>query len=227
MKDNNLEIKDAFKNVADDWLPFIDKELEKEEILQLIKRLEIEYKKKEIFPKSNDLLRALNLTSLSNTKVVIIGQDPYHTPGVADGLAFSSKQEKVPPSLRNVFKEIEATTGIKNSSPNLEGWAIQGILLLNTVLSVEQGEAKSHSKIGWQEFVIDLIKYIDSNKEVIFILWGNDAKSYEKYLVNAQIIKGAHPSPLSARLFFGHDYFNKVNALLRKKGLEEIDWRTQ
>ena len=222
---NNLE-KALLANVDKSWSTFL---LEQKKLAYypiLINNLTNAYVKSTIYPDLRDILKPMKVMSKEDVKVVIIGQDPYHTPGVADGLAFSSKQTKIPPSLKNIFKEIATDIGIENNSPNLENWAKQGIFLINSVLSVEEGKPKSHHKIGWKDFVVNLLKYLDNEEKIIFVLWGNDAQRYEEYLSNGIIIKGIHPSPLAGGGFFGQKYFSRINEILAKQNKEEIDWRT-
>lgn len=207
------------------WHPFFKAESKKDYFKELLTKLNEEYINKEIYPPLNQVFEAFKLTSLDNLKVIIIGQDPYHTPGVAHGLAFSSLQTKIPPSLRNIFKELKSDLGVNNSVPNLTSWAQQGVLLINSVLTVPQKQAKAHAKIGWQFFVTNLLKYLQKDC-YIYVLWGKDAQKNEKYLTNGLIVKGGHPSPLSYAHFKDGKYFSKVNELLEKQNKQVIDWRT-
>lgn len=184
-----------------------------------------------IFPPESQILAALNITSFQNLKVVIIGQDPYHGVGEANGLCFSVNYGvKIPPSLRNIF--LELTTDIEGFvSPNhgnLQAWALQGVLLLNTSLTVIKDNANSHAKIGWQNFTNKIIEEISNQKQkVVFILWGKNAHQMEKYIdANKHfVLKGVHPSPLSAhRGFFGCKHFSKTNQFLVSQNLKPIDW---
>lgn len=182
-----------------------------------------------IYPSYDNIFRSLNLTSFNNVKVVIIGQDPYHGEGEANGLAFSINEGvKITPSLRNIFKELESDLNIKRSTTDLSGLAKQGVLLLNSILTVKKDTPLSHENIGWQEITNFIIKYINDNKEnVVFILWGNFAKEYKKYIDTNKhyIIESAHPSPLSAsRGFFGSKPFSKTNNYLKKNNQSVIDW---
>lgn len=222
---NNLE-KAMLAKVDKSWGPFLIEQKELSYYEDLINNLTNAYVSTTIYPDLSDILKPMKILNVDDIKVVIIGQDPYHTPGVADGLAFSSKQEKIPPSLKNIFKEIKDDVGIDNTSPNLENWAYQGVFLINSVLSVERGKAKSHHRLGWRDFVINLIEYIDNEKQCIFVLWGNDAQKYEQYIKNGIIIKGVHPSPLAGGGFFGEHYFSRINEILKKQGKAEIDWST-
>lgn len=183
----------------------------------------------DVYPNFENIFISLNLTSFKDVKVVIIGQDPYHGEKEANGLAFSINNDvKITPSLRNIFKELESDLDVKRTNTDLSSWAKQGVLLLNTILTVEKDKPLSHSKIGWQEITNYIIKYINDNKKgVVFILWGNYAIEYEK-LIDTNIhyiIKSAHPSPLSAsRGFFGSKPFSKTNNYLIKNNQSAIDW---
>ena len=185
---------------------------------------------KKIYPPGSQIFNAFELTPLQNLKVVILGQDPYHGPGQAHGLSFSVPAGvPAPPSLKNIFKEIETDLGVRMSGyPNLEKWAKQGVLLLNAVLTVRSGEAASHSKIGWEEFTDAVIRYISDNCEgVVFMLWGNFARS-KSALINRSrhhVLEAAHPSPLARGAFFGCRHFSKANSLLSAAGKSPIDWQ--
>jgi len=219
------------------WLKYLEKEFKKPYMQEIKSILEKEIKLwKTIYPNSENIFAALNYTPLNEVKVVIIGQDPYHWPNQAHWLSFSVPNEtKFPPSLRNIFKEIESDLGrpspeIENPNPDwrLVNWAKQGVLLLNAILSVEDEKAASHSTIGWQNFTDEIIKIISKELNwVVFILWGNFAKS-KKSLINTDkhfIIEWAHPSPLSAsRWFFGSKPFSKTNEILKKQWKKEINW---
>ncbi len=185
---------------------------------------------KMIFPPGGSIFKAFELTPVERLKVVILGQDPYHGFGQAMGLSFSVPDNvPAPPSLRNIFKEIESDLGVKMSGrPNLEGWAIQGVLLLNAILTVESGRAASHSRIGWQEFTDAVIKYISDNCEgVVFLLWGNFAKG-KKALIDTtrhHVLEAAHPSPLAGGAFFGCRHFSRTNEILIREGKSPINWQ--
>ena len=184
---------------------------------------------KEISPKIDNIFNAFKYCSFSSAKVVIFGQDPYFQRGIANGLAFSiNKNQKVPASLINIYKEIENDIGyVSNKDGCLENWAKQGVLLLNSSLSVEVLKPGSHSNIGWDKFIIDIIKTLNKKNKIVFILWGNHAKQYLKYIDNDNnlILSAAHPSPLSAyRGFFGSKHFSKCNSYLKKNNLKEIKW---
>ena len=183
-----------------------------------------------IYPPGSQIFRAFDLTPLENLKVVILGQDPYHGPGQAHGLSFSvSAGVPAPPSLKNIFKEIESDLGIRMSGyPDLEKWARQGVLLLNAVLTVRAGQPASHSKIGWQEFTDAVIRYISDNCEgVVFLLWGNFARTKSALIDHSRhhVLEAAHPSPLARGAFFGCRHFSQTNALLASRGLRPIDWQ--
>jgi uracil-DNA glycosylase len=208
------------------WQDFISQESKKDYFNKLNDTLNNEYRTKQIYPDFKDILRPLKEIKLHEIKVVIIGQDPYHTPGVADGLAFSSKASKIPPSLKNIFLEIKDDLGIENTNPDLSKWSKQGVFLINSILSVEQGKPKSHHKIGWEHFVRALIKYIDEHCFCVFVLWGNLAKSYQSVIKNNHIITGYHPSPLAGGRFLGERYFSKINTYLMANDIKPIDWRT-
>lgn len=185
---------------------------------------------KRIFPPGSQIFRAFDLTPLDKVKVVILGQDPYHGPGQAHGLSFSVPAGiTAPPSLKNIFKEIESDLGVKMSGhPNLEKWADQGVLLLNAVLTVRCGEAASHSKIGWEQFTDAVIRCISDNREgVVFMLWGNFARTKRDLVDRSRhyVLEAAHPSPLARGAFFGSRHFSQANALLAARGHTPIDWQ--
>ena len=183
-----------------------------------------------IFPPGSQIFKAFDLTPLDQVKVVILGQDPYHGPGQAHGLSFSVPEGvPAPPSLKNIFKEIESDLGVRMSGfPNLENWARQGVLLLNAVLTVRSGEAASHSRIGWQEFTDAVIRCISDRCEgVVFMLWGNFARSKKDLIDTSKhhVLEAAHPSPLARGAFFGCRHFSKANELLSSRGSTPVDWR--
>lgn len=183
-----------------------------------------------VYPAGKDIFKAFELTPVGKVKAVILGQDPYHRPGQAMGLSFSVPDGvPAPPSLKNIFKEIESDLGIRMSGrPNLESWAGQGVLLLNAILTVRAGEAASHSSIGWQTFTDSVIKYISDNCDsVVFMLWGNFARSKAQLIDGRKhlILEAAHPSPLAGGAFFGCRHFSKANGWLVSKGLSPIDWQ--
>ena len=183
-----------------------------------------------IFPPGSQIFRAFDLTPVKNVKVVILGQDPYHGPGQAHGLSFSVPHGvPAPPSLKNIFKEIETDLGVRMSGcPNLEKWASQGVLLLNAVLTVRSGEAASHSKIGWEQFTDAVIKYVSDNCEgVVFMLWGNFARTKSALIDHSRhhVLEAAHPSPLARGAFFGCRHFSRANEALISSGRTPIDWQ--
>ncbi|RSD27192.1 uracil-DNA glycosylase [Mesobacillus subterraneus] len=213
------------------WAPLLAEEFEKPYYLELRKFLIEEYKNETVYPEKEDIYNALRYTDYDNVKVVILGQDPYHGPGQAHGLSFSVKPGvTIPPSLRNIFKELNADLGCPIPDHGyLKKWADQGVLLLNTVMTVRKGEANSHKGKGWEIFTDQVINLLNEReKPVIFILWGKPAQNKLKLIdVNKhKIITSVHPSPLSARRgFFGSKPFSKVNEMLREQGDNEIDWQ--
>ena len=183
-----------------------------------------------VYPPGSQIFRAFELTPVPAVKVVILGQDPYHGPGQAHGLSFSVPAGMpAPPSLKNIFKEIESDLGVKMSGyPDLEKWARQGVLLLNAVLTVRAAEAASHSRIGWQEFTDAVIRYISDHCEgVVFMLWGNFARTKSELIDHSRhcVLEAAHPSPLARGAFFGCRHFSKANEYLAATGRTKIDWR--
>lgn len=217
--------------MPDEWKELLKAEFSMPYFTELSVRVRNEYLQEVVFPHPSHVFRALHLVPPKDIKVVILGQDPYHTPGVADGLAFSSlPNNKIPPSLQNIFKEIESEYGIPcEKSPDLTRWATQGVLLLNASLSVRSGEANSHTDFGWHTFTDAIIKAVsDSSEHVVFLLWGSFA-SKKVDIIDPQkhyILTSAHPSPLSAhRGFFGNNHFLLANEYLKKHGRDEIDWR--
>ena len=183
-----------------------------------------------IYPPGSQIFRAFDLTPVQDVKVVILGQDPYHGPGQAHGLSFSVPSGvPAPPSLKNIFKEIETDLGVRMSGhPNLESWARQGVLLLNAVLTVRAAEAASHSRIGWQEFTDAVIKYISDNCEgVVFMLWGNFARGKSELIDRSRhcVLEAAHPSPLARGAFFGCRHFSQANNYLLSTSRTPINWQ--
>ena len=183
-----------------------------------------------VLPEPKNFFRAFDLCELNKVKVVIIGQDPYHTPGVPNGLAFSvNKNQKLPPSLINIFRELESDLGVKNYIGDLSAWSRQGVLLLNTCLSVCAGLPASHSNIGWENFTNAAIKEIQKKKNIIFLLWGKHAQQKKAFIQEDNfILEAAHPSPLSANNgFFGCNHFSKTNNLLTSLQSDPIDWQLE
>lgn len=220
-------------NLGNDWDEILKGEFDKEYYQQLRKFLISEYRTKTIYPKMENIFSALKLTSYEDTKVLILGQDPYHGPNQAHGLAFSvNPGVKIPPSLLNMYKELkdELGTYIPNNG-YLIPWAKQGILLLNTALTVRAGEANSHANIGWEIFTDNIIRHLNEREEsIIFVLWGNNARKKKNLITNKRhfILEGPHPSPLSAsRGFFGCGHFKKINDILKSLGKEEINWQIE
>ena len=211
------------------WKPFLKSEFGKPYFKELANFLHQEYETKTIFPKKELVFRAFK-TDLNEIKVVILGQDPYHTPGAAEGLAFSvPNSQPIPPSLINIYKEIDSDIG-KHANPrgSLKNWQEQGVLLLNTVLTVEAHKAKSHSGKGWETFTTATIEYLNQNRpHLVFILWGRDARNKKSLIDTSKhlVLESAHPSPLSAyNGFFGSKPFSKCNDFLIKTGQEPITW---
>ena len=195
----------------------------------LWEKVKEEYQTTKCFPPKNQIFRAIELTPFEEVKVVIIGQDPYHNDNQANGLCFSvSDKVKAPPSLKNIFKELEDDLGIKKTSNELEMWAKQGVLLLNATLTVRAHEANSHKDLGWEQFTDFIIKEISDKKEnVVFVLWGAFAQKKAGLIDTKKhfIIQSAHPSPFSVHKgFFGSRPFSKINQFLEEKGKEPINW---
>ena len=183
-----------------------------------------------VLPEPKNFFRAFDLCELNKVKVVIIGQDPYHTPGVPNGLAFSvNKNQKLPPSLINIFKELDSDLGVKNYIGDLSAWSRQGVLLLNACLSVCAGLPASHSNIGWENFTNAAIEEIQKKKNIIFLLWGKHAQQKKAFIQEDNfILEAAHPSPLSVNNgFFGCNHFSKTNNLLTSLGSDPIDWQLE
>lgn len=217
-------------SIGNDWDEILAGEFEKTYYLQLREFLIGEYKSKIVYPDKKDIFNAIKFTPYENVKAVIIGQDPYHGKGQAHGLCFSvNKGIEIPPSLKNIYKELKSD--LKIEPPNhgcLLGWAKEGVLLLNTVLTVREGEANSHKGKGWEELTDRIIIELNKReKPIVFILWGNNAKTKEALITNEKhlILKAAHPSPLSAHNgFWGCKHFSKANDFLRQFD-EEINWK--
>lgn len=217
-------------NLAQNWKSILQDELEKPYMKKLNEFLDSEYENALVYPPKDEIFTAFNLTPYDKVKVVVLGQDPYHGEGQAKGLAFSVNDGvKIPPSLRNIYKELVSDLGCPQpSSADLSPWAKQGVLLLNTTLTVEAGKPMSHAKRGWEEFTEKVLTLINEHDEpVVFILWGKHAQSKKKLIDTSKhfVIESVHPSPLSAsRGFFGSKPFSKANAFLESKGLEPIKW---
>ncbi len=218
-------------NIGNEWDKLLADEFSKEYYLRLREFLKAEYKSRNIFPPMNDIFNALRYTSYSDVRAVILGQDPYHGAGQAHGLCFSVKKGvQPPPSLQNIFKELNADLGI--APPNhgeLTEWAKSGVLLLNTALTVREGQANSHRNQGWELLTDRVIELLNQREApIVFILWGGNARSKAKLITNRNhlVLQCAHPSPLSAyNGFFGCRHFSKCNEFLTSHGMSPIDWR--
>lgn len=220
--------------IHESWLVALSQELKKEYFLKLKETLVREEREYQIYPPTSEVFSAYNTDSLDNVKVVIIGQDPYHGVGQANGLCFSVNDEvNHPPSLQNIFKEVSEDLGVSYpKSGNLKPWAKQGVFLLNATLTVRSGEANSHKDIGWQKFTDATIKAISENREnVIFLLWGGFAKKKAKLIDKKKhvILESGHPSPLSANrgYWFGNKHFSMVNEILKERNMLEINWKLE
>ena len=219
--------------IGNKWDYYLKQEFDKDYFKELLSFVKKEYHEKTIYPKQNEVFNAFRYTDFDNVKVVILGQDPYHGPNQAEGLSFSVSNEVLkPPSLQNIFKELESDLKIPFPEVNsLKPWAKQGVLLLNAVLTVEEHKPTSHKNKGWETFTDDVIKLINQKQTpVVFILWGSYAREKKKLITNPihLVIESAHPSPFSARNgFFGSKPFSKTNDFLKKNGIKEIDWRLE
>ena len=220
--------------IANDWLPSIEGEFRKPYYRELYQFVKEEYSKHVVYPPSDDIFNALHLTPLKEVKVLILGQDPYINEHEADGLCFSvlPEQKKLPPSLQNIYKELNADLGCE--IPNngyLKKWAQQGVLLLNTVLTVRAHESNSHKGKGWENFTDAIIRAVnEQDRPIVYMLWGSHAQQKIPMLNNPKhlILKAPHPSPLSAhRGFFGCKHFSQANEFLEKNGIEPIDWQIE
>ena len=217
--------------IESSWKAALAGEFEKPYFASLVRFLHQEKADgKVIYPPGSLIFRAFDLTPVPQVKVVILGQDPYHNPGEAMGLSFSVPDGvRTPPSLKNIFKEIETDLGIRMSGrPNLEGWARQGVLLLNSILTVEAGRAASHRGIGWEEFTDAVIRYLSANcSGIVFLLWGNFAKAKAALIDSSRhhVLQAAHPSPLAGGAFFGCRHFSQTNNLLMQEGKTPINWQ--
>ncbi|MDO5393229.1 MAG: uracil-DNA glycosylase [Mycoplasmatota bacterium] len=219
--------------IGNSWDKLLSKEYQKEYFKNLMNFVKEEYKTKVIYPKQNEVFNAFRYTSFDDVKVVILGQDPYHGPNQAEGLSFSVSNEVLkPPSLKNIFKELENDLQIPFPEHNsLRPWAKEGVLLLNAVLTVQEHMPTSHKDKGWETFTDNVIKILNQKKEpIVFILWGSYARNKKSLITNPihYVIESPHPSPFSARNgFFGSKPFSKTNNFLKSKGLKEIDWRVE
>ncbi len=213
------------------WDEILKEEYEKEYFYKLLKTLQIEYRDKTVFPPKKEVFKAMRLTDYDDIKIVIIGQDPYHGTGEAEGLSFSVKEGiRKPPSLKNIFKELHDDLGYNEpESGSLIKWAQEGVLLLNSILTVEKDKPLSHKKLGWERFTDEVIKKINEKDEpVVFMLWGAFARSKKELITNPKhyIIESPHPSPFSARYgFFGSKPFSKANNFLISKKISPVNFK--
>ena len=220
--------------ISNDWLPVVEEECKKPYYRKLYKFVKDEYSTRIIYPPSDEIFTAFHLTPLKEVKVLILGQDPYHEPNQAHGLSFSvpESQRQIPPSLQNIYKELHDDLGCYiPDNGNLTKWAAQGVLMLNTVLTVRAHEANSHKGHGWEQFTDAIIRAVNTkDAPVVYMLWGSPAQSKIPMLNNPKqlILKSVHPSPLSAyRGFFGCKHFSKCNEFLEANGLTPIDWQIE
>ena len=217
--------------IGNDWDLALEDEFKKGYFLKIKEFVDEEYESKTIYPPYGEIFNAFKFTPLSSVKVVILGQDPYHEKGQAHGLAFSTPDGcPIPRSLKNIFKEINNEYGYPiPESGCLEKWAEQGVFLLNTVLTVEEGNANSHSKCGWQTFTDNVIKLLNSHESpIVFLLWGKQAEKKKELITNPnhRVLITSHPSPFSARRgFLGSNHFRHANEFLKGRDLTEIDWK--
>lgn len=217
--------------ITNKWDQILKEEYEKDYFYNLLKTLQVEYRDKTIFPPKKEVFKAMRLTDYDNIKVVIIGQDPYHGTGEAEGLSFSVKDGIAkPPSLKNIFKELHDDLGYEEpTSGSLVKWANEGVLLLNAILTVEKDKPLSHKKLGWERFTDEVIRKInEKDTPVVFILWGNFARSKKELITNKKhyIIESPHPSPFSARYgFFGSKPFSKTNKFLVSKKISPVNFK--
>jgi uracil-DNA glycosylase len=220
--------------IHDSWKKALEVEFEKPYFSELTEKVKREYLSQSVFPDPQNIFRAFDLVPFEDVKVVILGQDPYHTPGVADGLAFSTlPANKVPPSLQNIYKEIISEFGITAyphlKNPDLTRWATQGVFLLNNTLTVESGKANSHAKFGWDVFTDTVISTLSNErKNLVFMLWGNFARGKKSLISNINnhlILESPHPSPFSAHNgFFGNNHFRLCNEFLESCHQKPIEW---
>ena len=221
------------KLVGNKWDEVLEEEYKKDYFKKIVLFINKAYKEKIIYPPKNYILRALSLTDYDDVKVVILGQDPYHGVGEANGLAFAVNNGiKLPPSLQNIYKELKSDLNIEiTNKGDLSSWAKEGVLLLNSVLTVEKDKPASHKNLGWEEFTDAIIKKVnEKDTPVVFILWGNFARSKKKYITNPKhlVLESTHPSPFSANYgFFGSKPFSKTNEFLKKNNLKEIDFQVK
>lgn len=215
--------------INENWDKILEEEYKKDYFKKLVMFIKNEYKDKIIYPKASDMFNALKSVSYSDILVVILGQDPYHGEGEAHGLSFSVKEGiTTPPSLLNIFKELDDDLGIKRTKPTLDDWASQGVLLLNTVLTVEKDKPNSHKGKGWEIFTDAIIKKLNERDEpIVFVLWGNNAKAKKELITNPKhlVLTSSHPSPFSYQYGFkGSKPFSKINNFLVKNAQKPIKW---
>ena len=219
-----------FNQVNNEWLSIFKSEINKKYFKFIIEELESCAEENILCPSPKNIFKAFKKTSFSNLKVVIVGQDPYHGRGQANGLSFAVSNDQItPPSLKNIFNEIENDLKIRtNTKKNLESWADQGVLMLNSSLSVKSGKPNSHQNLGWNKFTDKILKHISENKNnVVFFLWGNFAKQKQELIDRNKhlILSSSHPSPLSSYISFnGCKHFSKSNKYLKQNNLNEINW---
>lgn len=210
------------------WQAFITQEKKKKYFQNIIRFIKNEIKKeKQIYPPLQNVFEAFSLTSFQDVKVVILGQDPYFSINQAHGLSFSTKSKITPSSLRNIFKELKNDLNLISYNNNLTSWALKGVLLLNSILTVESGKPLSHKNIGWEGFTKNIFKFLNKKNKIVYILWGKSAQEYEKYIDidKNYILKSPHPSSFSAyKGFFGSKPFSKTNSYLIKNKILPIDW---
>lgn len=226
---NNKKVGDkVLTNLAIGWKDFFEAEQQKPYFKKLLASIKTEYEHYKCYPPAQDIFNLFRILNPSDIKVVIIGQDPYHGSGQANGIAFSVNDNiKNPPSLNNIFKELQNDLNIDHfKSGNLVGWVKQGVFLYNTIGTVRAASPLSHKNLGWLEFSVNLINYLNQvNPDIIYVLWGNYAKEYGAYILRKDhIISGAHPSPFSYHLFRDQKMFLKINDLLLKNKKKIIDW---
>ena len=218
-------------HIGNEWDALLADEIRKDYYLRLREFLKREYSQYRIYPPMNDIFNALRRTSYSDVKAVILGQDPYHGAGQAHGMCFSVKKgTPPPPSLQNIFKELKSDLGIDTPGHGeLTGWADSGVLLLNTVLTVREGQANSHKGKGWEQFTDRVIQLLNRREQpMVFLLWGGNARAKAGLITNPAhlVLQCAHPSPLSAyNGFFGCRHFSKTNEFLQSRGIEPINWK--
>ena len=220
--------------ITKNWYELLKSDFESESFKKLSEFLNKEYNSKTIYPKPENVFNALNLVKYKDVKVVVIGQDPYHGPNQAHGLSFSvEKDVNIPPSLRNIYKELQDDCGcyIPNNG-NLTKWAKQGVLMLNSVLTVQAGCPNSHKGMGWEKITSKIIELLNSREQpVVFLLWGGSAKAIGKNINTSKhfVLTSAHPSPMSANQggWFGCKHFSKTNEILKSQNLTEIDWQIE